>query len=763
MKKLCLALLGISPCLAYATHNEAGEESVLPTVSVAEALSVAERNQLPATTESVTRAQIVDTVNLINTEDALKYLPSVMVRKRHSGDTQAPMTTRTSGPGQSARSLVYADGVLLSALIGNNNTNASPRWSMVAPEEIERIDVMYGPFSAAYAGNSIGAVAEITTRMPTQFEGSVKGLISRQDFSLYGTQGNYRSDEVSATLGNRVGDLAWWFSANHLDSQSNPLSFATLTPSGAAGTPVTGAFADTNRSGQSIIVVGAGGLEHKQQDNFKLKLAYDLRPGLRATYTVGLFQNQAQANMQTYLRDAATSASVYSGTISYGGNFYNIGTALSAGQYRFEEEHLMQSFSLKSSADERWNWEALYSRYDYLTSSQRIPGSAAAALSGGAGTRNVMDGTGWQTADVKGFWRPNGATGTHQFSFGAHYDQYVLANPVYATSDWLAGGNGAINSESRGKTRTQALWAQDVWRVAKDWRATVGGRYEQWRAFDGYNYSASPALNVSQPELSANAFSPKLSLAWDVNDTWLSTASLGKAYRFPTVTELYQSVTTGATLSVPNPDLRPERGLSGELALERHTAKRHVRVSLFQENLADALISYRAPLSGTFASYVQNVDKVRSRGVELSMRQEDGWIKGLELSGSVTYVDSKILAASNFYNAANVLTDVAGKRTPNIPTWRATLVATYRPNDKLATTLAARYSDRLWSTLDNTDVNAHTYQGFESYFVVDARVSYKFDRQVSGALGIDNLNNRKYFLFHPFPQRTVTAELRMSF
>ena len=31
------------------------------------------------------------------------------------------------------------------------------------------------------------------------------------------------------------------------------------------------------------------------------------------------------------------------------------------------------------------------------------------------------------------------------------------------------------------------------------------------------------------------------------------------------------------------------------------------------------------------------------------------------------------------------------------------------------------------------------------------------------AAGIDNLNNRKYFLFHPFPQRTIVAELRHTF
>jgi iron complex outermembrane receptor protein len=59
------------------------------------------------------------------------------------------MAMRTTGINASARSLIYADGVWLPALINNNNGNASPRWFMVAPQEIERIDVLYRPFSAA--------------------------------------------------------------------------------------------------------------------------------------------------------------------------------------------------------------------------------------------------------------------------------------------------------------------------------------------------------------------------------------------------------------------------------------------------------------------------------------------------------------------------------------------------------------------------------------------------------------------------------------
>jgi hypothetical protein len=82
----------------------------------------------------VTAKQISESVNVINTEDVVRYLPNILIRKRHIGDTQAPMTTRTSGVGASARSLIMVDGALLSPLIANNNNVGGPRWGMVSPK-----------------------------------------------------------------------------------------------------------------------------------------------------------------------------------------------------------------------------------------------------------------------------------------------------------------------------------------------------------------------------------------------------------------------------------------------------------------------------------------------------------------------------------------------------------------------------------------------------------------------------------------------------
>lgn len=74
--------------------------------------------QIPTTIEGVTREQIEATVNAFDSEDALKYFPSLLVRKRYIGDyNHAMLSSRASGTSNSPRSMVYADGIPLSNLL----------------------------------------------------------------------------------------------------------------------------------------------------------------------------------------------------------------------------------------------------------------------------------------------------------------------------------------------------------------------------------------------------------------------------------------------------------------------------------------------------------------------------------------------------------------------------------------------------------------------------------------------------------------------
>ncbi len=711
---------------------------------------------LPAVSEGITASQMEESINVINTEDALKYMPSLEVRKRFVGDTNGIVASRSSGTLVSARSLVYADNLLLSNLLGNSYAYP-PRWGLVTPEEIDRIDVIYGPFSAEYPGNAMGAVINMTTRMPEKFEGHFKTQAFRQNFKLYGTDETYSGYQASAALGGRAGDLSWWASFNHLDSHGQPMSFATkalsTTPAGGGDQVVSGAYRDRDPNGAQRVVLGATSVTHTLQDQTKIKLAYDLTPQVQATYTLGWWQNDSVSTVSSYLRNAAGNP-VYSGNVNIGGMRYNLANT-DLNPSRGDQEHWLHGLSLKTKTGGEWDWELAASLYDYGKDITRAPTVAVpTALSGGAGRITDMNGTGWHTLDLRGQWRPGLAQGQHEVSFGYHYDRYVLDTLVSDTSNWIAGSAGARRSAFAGKTEMHAIYAQDAWKFVRDWKLTLGGRIEHWQAFDGSISNQTTTLGYE--ERNETFFSPKAALSFQASPVWALRASLARAYRMPTVAELYQGSINVNTIVNNDPNLKPEKALTGELTAERDLGNGLLRATLFQENAEDALYSQTNVTVTPNVTNIQNIDKIRTRGLELVYQGMDVGIAGLDLTGSITYADSEIMKNDK-------APSTVGNKQPRVPNWRTTLAATYRQSDRLSYTLAGRYSGRQYNTLTNSDINPNTYGGTSSFVVIDARVHYKVAKQWKAALGVDNLNNRRYFVAHPYPQRTVVAELKFDY
>ncbi|MBX9711709.1 MAG: TonB-dependent receptor [Xanthobacteraceae bacterium] len=723
---------------------------------------VKDRYQFPQTSESATAERIREQVNIVDTEDAVKYFPSLFLRKRNYGDNQAVLATRTGGLGASARSLIYADDILLSSLIANNNTLGVPQWGLVAPEEIKRIDFLYGPFSAAYPGNSEGGVLLITTKMPEKFEMTAKQTEAFQTFDRYNTKDTYRTDQTSLSFGDRQDRFSYFISGNYQNSYSQPLAWVTSTTTPAA---TTGTIPQSGRVPGTIAnVVGAGGLLHTEQATVKGKFAYDITPWMTATYTVGLWRNNQDSSVQTYLRSTATGAPTFGNVAGFASN-----------NYTWDQTRLANAFSLKTDTKGLYDFDISLSRVDFLQDIQRLPFSV---LSGTTftpyGKIARLDGTNWTNGDANMIWRPSDA---HNVSFGFHGDLYELKNPTYQTANWTGGPDetNSLYSNGLGKTRTLALWAQDAWRFAPNWKLTTGVRVEDWNAFDGFNLTTTTnsstgaiALSqpVNQPGLGSTKVSPKASLAFEPNKDWLFTASVGQASRFPTVAELYQIVTAGNLIAIPNPNLKPEDVLSEEIAIERRFIDGKVRLSFFNENSHNTLISQLGSITAangavTAAASVTNVDKTRTSGVELAAQKDNVLIDRLEVFGSITWADARVVNDPTFVSTTG--TTANGKRIPNIPEWRVTSGATYRPDALWSFTVAMRYASKQYSTLDNTDTVKNVFQAFDSYTVVDLRVQRKVTDNVTANFGIDNVNNAKYTLFHPFPERTYVADIRVKF
>ena len=805
-----LAVSGLALCITMAASPAGAQQKsqatteTLPDVEVsaktspkpgsaAEALQtppLIEKFQLPVTSTTATATKIQYQINVVDTEDAIKYEPSLFVRKRNNGDTSPVLATRIWGVNSSARTLIYGDDVLLSSLIANNNTIGSPRFGAVAADDIKRIDFLYGPYSAAYPGNSMGGVMLITTQMPEKAVANIKQTESFQQFKWYALKDTYATHQTSGEIGNRSEAFSWLLSAQFADSHSQPLSWITTAKmpfgvpqvgtNGNLTNGVSGLWIANNKYGAPVAsgatvnapanVAGAGGLLHTQMSTINLKTAVDITPWMTATYTLGYWGNDGKSELKSFLRDAS-------------GNPTFAGVNFSSSKYTVEQQHVSNTLSLKTDTKGEFDWEIIGSRYDMLEDTQRNPYGVSGAT-GQIFTTNgkaaSYAGTNWMNGDLKGIWRPTGINGSHEVSFGLHSDQYALKNPTYALADWTSGSSSnTLYSKNLGQTNTTGVWVQDAWKFAPRFKLTLGVREEFWTASNGLNLTTTQSgvgavtstTTVLQPGLSATKSSPKASLNYEINRDWDVTGSFGQAYRFPTVAELYQTGTNGSNIVVANPNLKPENVLSTELVLQRKFEDGKIRVTLFNEIVSDALISQSinvADVTNTIStqSFVTNIDRVRNTGIELAAQKDNVLFEGFQLSASMTWVDSRIESDPSYVRKAPVpasLTSVVGKKVPYVPEWRSSLVATYKPDDHWSFSVGGRYYGKMYSTLENIDLANNTMGSFNPFVVFDTRIQYKFDENHSIGLGVDNIGNEKYTLYHPFPGRTFMLDGKIKF
>jgi iron complex outermembrane receptor protein len=457
------------------------------------------------------------------------------------------------------------------------------------------------------------------------------------------------------------------------------------------------------------------------QDHLKLKLACEFGPSLRAAYTFGLWQNDSERAAQSYLRDAA-GHTVSSGVVNIAGRDYTLSPsdfATTSGR----QEHLVHGLNVKSQTRSTWDWEFAASLYDYRRDEQRTS----------TGALTDMAGTGWNTLALKGIWRPEGVM--HTVEAGVQRDAFKLRS----------GGSQVFE----GNTTLSSLWAQDAWHLSPEWRVVAGLRAERWQAFDG-QVGANPL-----GERAETWWSPKAALAWRPGGDWTFKASLGRAVRAPTVAELYQGSAVGNVVVNNDPDLRPETSWTTEWTAERSLRDGQLRATVFAERTRDALYSQTNVSITPNVTNIQNVDAIRTRGFELAAQSHDVGVRGLDLAGSLTFADSVITRNDKF--PASV-----GHWQPRVPRWRANLLATWREGERWSGSLGLRYSGRQYGTLDNGDPNGATYTGVSDFLVADLRFVYRFDRQWSASVGVDNLNDERYWAFHPYTRRTFSAELKFD-
>lgn len=721
--------------------------------------------------------------NLVNPEDALKYVPNTSIRKRYIGDRNSMIGGRSFGTLQPSRGLAYVDGYLISNFLGRFD---GPRWNMITPEAIARVDVLYGPFSAIYPGNSIGTTVVTTEREPRGFEASARITGYRQRFDLYGDAADYDGHQLSAFVGSRLDSGLWYsLSANRQNSTSQPMNYYTVSADAAGvfpavtGTavPVTGIRYDEDPKGRRRAVFGASGgaIDHTVQDTLKLKLGYEFTPELVASAMLGGWTNDTRNSNRSFLRDAS-GATLWSGRVTDGTNTFSIPLSAFAPSNR-DEMHRHGGITLKTKYATGWNGSIVYSNYRIVSDIARqanLPEDQAA--SGGAGSWTRRDGTGWNTFEAQAAYRPSEGDftdGRHALTLGAHRNAYLLDSPTRNASDWRS-TETTLAQRYRGRTEVTALYAQDAWRLREDLVLTLGLRHERFVTRDGEQLlrvaSCTAAAGVdcvdngdgsfnrvlAYPQRRLSGSSPKASISWHAEEDLLLKASVGRGVRFPNVEELYNGTFTASAQTQSDPNLKAERSDALELSAEKDWEQHRLRVSVFHDAVRDAILRQSDTTVTPSVTRVSNVDRVKTSGLEIVWQTQDWLLRGLSLDANAAFAHSKVTA-----NAADPAS--VGKYWLRVPKLRANLLATYRPTRQWMGSLGIRHSGRAYNDTYNLDVQPDVYGGVSSFTFVDLRGSYKLTPQVELALGVDNLADSRGFQAHPYPGRTVFTELRASY
>ena len=716
---------------------------------------------------SVLTPEDMVSINMTTTEDIVKYEPSLVIRRRFIGDSNGTLGIRGSNMFQTSRSMVFADGVPLHYFL-ESRWNGAPRWTMVSASEIAQVEVLYGPFSAEYSGNSMGGVVLIETAIPQEREFHIDGTFFTQEFDDYGFDDNVSGFKGFMSFGDKVGDLSYFLSYNHLENDSQPQSFRDTgsDPTTDAST-VNGAILDNDEKGQETVWYGDTGIVNTITDNYKFKLGYDF--GNWSTLLNVAYEDRRSTtdSANSYVKDDAGNTLWSEENVIQNGKIFSFNSkGLNVSEA--ERESLSVGLRVKGGISESTQLEVNLNRFDILHDEVR---SSAANPDDtdytSEGEVKDYDDTGWKTAEVKLTSDNFGAEGV-QLVTGVRHETYELNIDAYKSPNYVSGEKGTAKSRSGGKTAISALYSQINWDINTQWDMAFGLRYEHFKSYGGYyddDDTATPEFElVSTPSNSTTKASPKFSVGYQPKNEWLIRYSVAKAYRFPIVDELFKQYRAYNTASIANPELKPENGIHHNIMFDKTIDGGYLRVNIFQETVKNVIesqtdtVSTTDPTTGmtsdiSVRTFVP-VDEVQTSGIEFIANILGIFKPQLDMRFNLTYVDSEITK-----NKPDP--KLEDNQFPRTPHWRSNLLATYHINTQWDIGGSIQYASNSFGRLDNTDKEDNVYGAQDAYTRLGLKTAYAINENTKVSLGVDNLTNEISYVNHPWPGRTYY--LNMSY
>jgi iron complex outermembrane receptor protein len=175
------------------------------------------------------------------------------------------------------------------------------------------------------------------------------------------------------------------------------------------------------------------------------------------------------------------------------------------------------------------------------------------------------------------------------------------------------------------------FYLQDEFAPMQSLRLTAGIRYD-WQRVWRELFKSPTATSPSQ-------LNPKVGIVFSPTATTTLRASYGEGYRYPSVSELFTSISTSFSQIriVENDSLKPERSKSYEIGVSQLLSENFsLDLALFQNDLYDLIEGGVNP--NRFVIQFTNVTRARIRGLELGTKI-DLFNHSLSTDLSYTYID----------------------------------------------------------------------------------------------------------------------------
>ena len=204
------------------------------------------------------------------------------------------------------------------------------------------------------------------------------------------------------------------------------------------------------------------------------------------------------------------------------------------------------------------------------------------------------------------------------------------------------------NTSSGGRQRTTGVFGEDIIQITPRWTLSASARIDHWSNFDASLITVpfgSPATATVTPyaDRSYNAFSPRLNVVNQINSRVTWSASIYRAFRAPTLNELYRSFRVGNVVTSSNANLSAERLTGGVAGVSVNLVPRRlvVRGTAFLNEIIDPVANVTLSTTPTLITRQrQNLGRTRAPGAEIDGTAS---ITGhLALAAGYQYVDAMV-------------------------------------------------------------------------------------------------------------------------